>query len=247
MARERVKDQTNMRQVYDAAAPDFRAVAPVLLTYKYIVRPAIERALAKFFPTDRRSTAKVLDVGSASGRNVHTLMEAGFLAHHILGVEISPEQVAIAAKDIPQARFEVGDISTHRLTANQNDLVIMIMVGEFLDDQRYPTALRKIYDSMTSDGCFIYVTTHPDRYQAKYGVSQGQVTTAGPWDKTAKFANYVRTVNQQADLFRAAGFEVDLVEELDMPSQVDASDTERRAQFDYADSHARLVIIARKP
>jgi len=238
-------DKRDSAKVYDKAAKDFRNIAPELLTYKYVVRPAIKKALDKFVPKNR-DEKKVLDVGSASGRNVHALITEGFRAKNIFGVEISPGQVEIARKEIPDASFEVGDISTYELSSNSYNLVIMVMVPEFLNEEIYPVALSNIYQSMRDGGVFIYITTHPDRYKAKYGVTSGEVTTQGPWSND-KFSNYVRSVTKQVDSLKEAGFNIDLTEELDLPEKVDEVDVDRRAGFKHADSHARLVIVASKP
>lgn len=243
MARE---DQRDNRKVYDKAAQAFRGKATELLTYKYIVRPALLGAVNRHFPNDR-TNLKVLDVGSASGRNVHTLVQNGFQARNILGVEISPEQVKIARKEIPEAKFEVGDISTYTLEPRRNHLAIMIMVAEFLDEIKYPLALEKISTSLKPDGVFVYITTHPDRYNAKYGVEKGgaEVTTKGPWSD-ANFSNYVRSVREQKAALRQAGFRITQTEGLYMPIKVDEEDEIRLAQFTSIDKRARLVLVAHK-
>lgn len=242
----KIIDERDSAAVYDKAAQDFRQKAPELLSYKYMVRPSIERALERFVP-GVRNDLKVLDVGSASGRNVHTLMNNGFIAPNILGVEISPEQVTIAKKEIPEASFEVGDISTHELARDRNDLAIMIMVPEFLDDQKYAAGLKKIYDSMVEGGVFIYITTHPDRYNVKYGVADGgrEVSTHGPWSED-KFSNYVRSVDEQKKAMQEVGFKVEKVEELKIPEHVEDGDMERLAKFEYPKEYARLTLVLRK-
>ena len=246
MATEQV-DQRDSKQVYDKAAKDFRSKAPELLTYKYIVRPSLEKAMDEHFTGDRGALS-VLDIGSASGRNVNTLIEEGFKAENILGVEISPEQVKIAKSEIPEASFEVGDISAHKLAPERNDLAIMVMVAEFLDKDKYPQALDNILSSMKPGGVFVCVTTHQKRYEAKYGAKEGsaEVTTRGPWSED-KFSNYVRSVDEQKKAFKEAGFVVEEVEELRIPDEVDEEDRQRRAEFTLPEPYARLTIIAKRP
>lgn len=229
-------------QVYDETAKDFRKKAPELVSYTTMVRPAIERFIGNYFLKETRGSVYVLDVGSASGRNVGTLISLGFSEKNIFGVEISPEQVAIAKKEFPHATFEVGDISNHELSKGRNDLVIEVMVPEFLDGEKFPESLKKIYDSMKNGGKFIYITTHPDRYEAKYGVSEGEVETNGPWNTEVKFTNYVRSVNSQVQALKDAGFNVEVVEEIDLPKEA----REKHPEFTYPDRHARLAIVASK-
>lgn len=159
-----------------------------------------------------------------------------------MGVEISPEQVAIARREIPGAVFEVGDISTHSLPANVFGLATMVMVGEFLDAQTYPQALSNIFAAMSPGGIFINITTHPDRYKAKYGVTHGEVITKGPWGG-GDFTNYVRGVNEQVRAVRSAGFSSRAVQNLDLPWEALRANPE----FAYPHHHVRLAIVAQKP
>lgn len=246
MAPKMKSEQRDMAHVYDKAAKDFRKKAPELLTYKYIVRPALETALDENFPPEQeRESVKVLDIGSASGRNVRTLIQEGFSPKNIFGVEISAEQVAIAQKEIPEANFAVGDISNYKLPKEAYDLAIMVMVPEFLDEEKYPAALENIHSSIKDEGVFVYITTHPDRYTAKYGIKEGEVTTHGPWSED-EFSNYVRSVEKQVEALKKAGFEVQSVEELYLTKEVDEQDRARRADFKHDDNYARLTIVARK-
>lgn len=244
MTADRKTHERDSAKVYDAAANDFRQKAPDLVTYRYIVKPSILRNLDKYVPDDR-GRLKVLDIGSASGRNVHTLAAEGFKPENFLGVEISGEQVAIAQREIPEAKFEVGNIVDHKLPSDAHDLDIMVMVAEFLSPEDYPVALTNIYNSTAPGGTFLYITTHPDRYDAKYGVSSGgaEVTTQGPWDPNQKFSNYVRSVEEQKAGLEAAGFVIEEVEELDLPDDAKTA----HPDFTHADRKVRLVIVATKP
>ncbi|MEU0409110.1 class I SAM-dependent methyltransferase [Streptomyces griseorubiginosus] len=52
--------------------------------------------------------SRVLDVGSGTGRpTASTLADAG---HEVLGVDVSPVMVALAARQVPRAAFRLADI-----------------------------------------------------------------------------------------------------------------------------------------
>jgi ubiquinone/menaquinone biosynthesis C-methylase UbiE len=52
--------------------------------------------------------SRILDVGSGTGRpTAETLTDAG---HHVLGVDVSPVMVALAARQVPGAEFRQADI-----------------------------------------------------------------------------------------------------------------------------------------
>ena len=95
---------------------------------------------------------------------------------------------------------------------------------------------------MKDGGVFVYITTHPDRYEAKYGVKKGEVITKGPWGD-GEFSNYVRSVKKQVGSLIKAGFVVEVTENLDIPKEV----VKKHPEFTHPNRHVRLTIVARKP
>ncbi|MEV6806153.1 class I SAM-dependent methyltransferase [Streptomyces sp. NPDC017248] len=66
-------------------------------------RASLRRLLERLAPGSR-----VLDVGSGTGRpTAHTLAEAG---HRVLGIDVSPVMVDLAARQVPGAEFRLADI-----------------------------------------------------------------------------------------------------------------------------------------
>ncbi|MGW0763664.1 class I SAM-dependent methyltransferase [Streptomyces sp. NPDC002814] len=66
-------------------------------------RASLERLLGRLAPGSR-----VLDVGSGTGRpTAETLAAAG---HDVLGVDVSPVMVDLAARQVPEAAFRCADI-----------------------------------------------------------------------------------------------------------------------------------------
>ncbi|MFH8514452.1 class I SAM-dependent methyltransferase [Streptomyces gelaticus] len=64
---------------------------------------------------DLAPCSRILDVGSGTGRpTALTLTEAG---HDVLGVDVSPVMVELAARQVPGADFECADI--HELTLDE--------------------------------------------------------------------------------------------------------------------------------
>ncbi|MFE1882943.1 class I SAM-dependent methyltransferase [Streptomyces diastatochromogenes] len=65
--------------------------------------------------------SRVLDVGSGTGRpTAQTLAEAG---HSVLGVDVSPVMVDIAARQVPEAEFRLADIRELPLAEGSFDAV----------------------------------------------------------------------------------------------------------------------------
>ncbi|MFE7212251.1 class I SAM-dependent methyltransferase [Streptomyces sp. NPDC001698] len=63
--------------------------------------------------------ARTLDVGSGTGRpTAAALIEAG---HSVLGVDVSPVMVELAARQVPEAEFRCGDIRDLPIEADSFD------------------------------------------------------------------------------------------------------------------------------
>ena len=65
--------------------------------------------------------ARVLDAGCGAGVPVARALAA---RHEVLGVDISPVQVALASENVPEATFQIGDISALDLADASFDAVV---------------------------------------------------------------------------------------------------------------------------
>ncbi|MFE7836186.1 class I SAM-dependent methyltransferase [Streptomyces sp. NPDC057474] len=96
--------------LFDALGPDYEkafAHAPAHLA-------ALDWLIERLPPA-----ARTLDVGSGTGRpTAAALVEAG---HSVLGVDVSPVMVEVAARQVPEAEFRCGDIRDLPLEADSLD------------------------------------------------------------------------------------------------------------------------------
>ncbi|MFI2764004.1 class I SAM-dependent methyltransferase [Streptomyces echinatus] len=109
------------------AEEDRRAPAAVVFD---ALGPAYERAFAGSAPhrasLDRllellAPGSRVLDVGSGTGRpTAQALAEAG---HRVLGIDVSPVMVGLAARQVPGAEFRLADIRETPLAEGSFDAV----------------------------------------------------------------------------------------------------------------------------
>ncbi|MFC9843853.1 class I SAM-dependent methyltransferase [Streptomyces sp. NPDC060223] len=124
--------------LFDALGPNYEkafAHAPAHLS-------ALEWMIERLPPA-----ARTLDVGSGTGRpTASALIEAG---HSVLGIDVSPVMVELAARQVPEADFRCGDIRNLPLEADSFDgicvffsLLQMTRVEQSALTQRLALALR---------------------------------------------------------------------------------------------------------
>ncbi|MGW0330773.1 class I SAM-dependent methyltransferase [Streptomyces sp. NPDC003011] len=98
--------------LFDALGPDYEKA----FAHARAHRAALEWLIERLPPA-----ARTLDVGSGTGRpTAAALIEAG---HSVLGVDVSPVMVELAARQVPEARFHCGDIRDLPLEADSFDAV----------------------------------------------------------------------------------------------------------------------------
>jgi len=213
MERPRKKIDPNIQKTtFDRDAKLFKEKSQQLSTWIYIGGPEIDK-FAKSLP---KGETVVWDQGSASGRVVKRLIENGVKPENIIGVEISPDQVAIARKEIPQATFIVGDLATKHLKDNSIDAATQHMVCEHLDDATLNKVNKFTFDALKPGGRYIVVLTHPSKTAISSGLSgSGSFTTTFPWG--GEGLNYHRTREDLIKAYKDAGFEMDGVKDLKMP------------------------------
>ena len=207
-----------MGKTYDAFADAF-ALSNQLPTWQYVGKPAMEKLLEPIFGSE----ANILDMGSASGRvEAGVLLSHGVTAARITGVEISPDQVVIAQKRIPDARFLVGDIADPALLTDETGSfgsVFSHMVFEHVSDEQFAQVCANAYRLLKLGGMFAFVVTHPDKMTNLNGdlvTKDGPFITTAPWG--GELHNWRRSVEKTLDAVRGAGFTIEGYEEIPFPS-----------------------------
>ena len=101
-----------VRSGYDQAGAAYAAARP----REPEAQGLLSRLLAELSPG-----AKVLDAGCGGGVPVARALAAD---HQVLGIDISPVQVALAKENVPEASFQVGDISALELDDASFDAIV---------------------------------------------------------------------------------------------------------------------------
>lgn len=125
-----------------------RAAAPVVLD-----------ALAAAHPS-----GLIVDLGCGSGITAAALVDAGY---DVLGVDASPDMIALARRTAPGARFAVGSAHAVRLPA----CVAVTAIGEVVGYAEDPAApapslarlARRVYDALAPGGVFLADVAGPGR------------------------------------------------------------------------------------
>jgi SAM-dependent methyltransferase len=218
---EQDKQAVDMGKVYDEFAKAFRE-ADQLPTWCFVGKVAMERLLKPALVPG----AKILDMGSASARvEAGVLLPNGVLPNDITGVEISPDQVAMATHRIPGARFLVGNVADPELLKEGTgtfDVVFSHMVFEHLDDAQLARTCENAFRLLKGGGTFAFVVTHPDKMTDLQG---NLVTTYGPFETTAPWGgqplhNWRRSIQETVSMVRKAGFVIELTEEIQFPEHM---------------------------
>ena len=225
---------------YDRDAKAFKEKSEQLSTWVYIGGPEID-IFAQSLPKD----ARFWDQGSSSGRIVQRLIDNGIKASNIVGVEISPEQVEIARREIPEATFIVVDLTNVALEPNSMDAGTQHMVGEHLDDETLAAVNKHTYETLKAGGRYKVISTHPSKTAISSGLKgSGSFMTTFPWG--GEGLNYHRTRKDFIKSYEDAGFVIDEVKDLKMPDEAKEThpdDYEKYQKYPYL----RISVTMHKP
>jgi tRNA (cmo5U34)-methyltransferase len=156
-----------MRWTFDAkVAAEFDSIAQKQIpNYDTVIGRCIELARASFAHTP---SAKIIDVGSARGRTVTRLVDAGF--NNVYGVEASPHMAAASAHP---DRIIISD--TFPLDKAPFDMVISNWTLHFINTRE--EYMRSIFAGMQPGGHFILsdrMAGSPLTYQGYLDFKRGQ-------------------------------------------------------------------------
>lgn len=242
MARTEDIDKKDMGKVYDQGAQAFLDEGERLLTYKFIVGPAVDKAVAGI---KNKAEAQVVDQGCGVGRIIKRLVQNGFSPKNITGIEISQEEVNITKGRFPDANIIQGHLTSVELPSDSQDLVTQSMVAEHLSDEELLKTSKNAVDALKSGGEYFVICTHPDSTAAKSGLKEsGSFMTKFPWG--GEGLNYHRTKQRFGEIFKEAGFVIDSVEDLKMPPEAKKDDSEEYVK-QKAKGNTRIAFIMHKP
>ncbi|MCZ0207684.1 class I SAM-dependent methyltransferase [Streptomyces sp. UMAF16] len=115
--------------------------------------------------------SRVLDVGSGTGRpTAHTLAGAG---HRVLGLDVSPVMVDLAARQVPGAEFRLADIRETPLAEGSFDAVCAYFPLLQMSRAEQAAVVAKLARAVRPGG-FVALATVPLDVQDAEGVFMGQ-------------------------------------------------------------------------
>jgi SAM-dependent methyltransferase len=88
------------------------------------------------------SSLRLLEVGCGAGGNLLELLRMGFAPHHLAGIELLPERLALARAVLPEAlQLRGGDALQAEVAAQSLDIVFVSTVFSSLLDDSYQQRL----------------------------------------------------------------------------------------------------------
>ena len=121
---------------------------------------AAQREELDWLLTELPARAKVLDIGSGTGRPTAELLSAA--GHEVIGYDVSPRMVEIARAQVPAAKFEVADLRTLTCPSGSWDAVVAFYPLLQLTREEIDAALVKFADWLKPGGIFLFATVPVD-------------------------------------------------------------------------------------
>lgn len=144
-------DGRRAARVFDALGPAYETA----FAHSEAHRRSLEWLLGRLTPASR-----VLDVGSGTGRpTAETLAGAG---HEVLGVDVSPVMVELAARQVPEAEFRCVDARELPLAESSWDAVCVYFSLLQLDRAQQADLIGRLARALRPGGSLVLATVPLD-------------------------------------------------------------------------------------
>ena len=145
----RMQPQKNIIECYDRTASEYANKFINELDKKHL-----DKILLQSFALENMQKGKLLDLGCGPGQTTKFLFDAG--VKEIVGIDLSPEMVAIAKKLNPNLNFEVGDmLKLHFADNSIGAAIAFYSIVHFAYDQ-ISIAFKDINRVMIPGGQFLF-------------------------------------------------------------------------------------------
>jgi ubiquinone/menaquinone biosynthesis C-methylase UbiE len=171
---------------YDKVADDYEALESAAAPWPRLAR-------MRSFVADMPANSHLVDIGCGNG--VPATRELA-TRHQVVGVDISPEQIARAKSNVPGASFICGDVRTIDLPENSFDAIVALYLVDNIPRQDYPALFAKLARCLKPGGRLLL--------SAEPGDDPGQTYD---WLGVPMFINTVPT-DELIGLVEQAGLEV---------------------------------------
>jgi cyclopropane fatty-acyl-phospholipid synthase-like methyltransferase len=95
----------------------------------------------------------VLDVGCGPGVPTAAMFAAA--GHHVVGVDISPRQIALARTNVPTASFVVGDVTDLDSAPGSYDAIVALYSLTHVPRAKYPALFERLCQWLRPGGRFL--------------------------------------------------------------------------------------------
>lgn len=100
-----------------------------------------------------RPESRIIDIGCGPG--VPTAAQLDASGHRVVGVDISPRQVALAKSEVPGASFVAADIFDLHFDAGSFDAAIALFSLTHVPRGRYPELFARLHSWLVPGGIFL--------------------------------------------------------------------------------------------
>ncbi len=140
-------NETDVREGYAAWSATYDLPGNPLVS---VEEPVVQAMIDSIAP------GRALDAACGTGRHTKYLADKGF---DTIGIDCSPEMLELARVKVPEARFELGDLTAIPFASGSFDLALCALALDHTDDLLAPVA--ELARVVRPGGCVIISTLHP--------------------------------------------------------------------------------------
>jgi len=150
MAGKEIFDDSSIPNLYTEQRKNYEEYVFKSFSWQFIEKPLLDRELQCLASPESR----ILDAGCGAGRTLSYLLDRGYPASNLIGVDINKDMLEISSQKAPKTQLVRADLENLPFPPNHVDLIMCNHVLHYFDERKFAATMATFFRTLNQKVLF---------------------------------------------------------------------------------------------